>query len=114
MHSAVDFVDYGDVCVDFDGVPVEEGGLVTPLAYGIQSRLIKQRIATDPLNRANGAIGCDDGLEFDAAFASVLPGQRGEDRLYAVYEYRRIEMRDVHDAGRGAKRGDGRGTALPD
>jgi len=33
--SAIEFVDYGDVRVDFYRMAIEEGGFVTPLAHGV-------------------------------------------------------------------------------
>jgi len=68
--SAIEFVDYGDVRVDFDGVAIEEGGFVTPLAHGVESGLIKHGVAFEELQGANGAVGGDDGVKFDAALAA--------------------------------------------
>jgi hypothetical protein len=35
LESAIEFVDYGDVRVDFDWAPIEKCGFVTPLAHGV-------------------------------------------------------------------------------
>ena len=73
-ESAIEFVDYGDVRVDFDGAPIEKCWLVSPLAHGIESRLIEHGVAFEDLQGANGAVGADEGVEFDAAFAAGLTG----------------------------------------
>jgi hypothetical protein len=89
------------VRVDFDGAPIEEGGFVTPLAHGAESRWIKYGIAFDDLQGANCAVDADEGMKFDAAFATGLAGQRGENGLHAMNEHGRVEVCDVHDAWRG-------------
>ena len=48
-ESAIEFVDYGDVGVDFDGMPIEKCGFVAPLAHGVESRLIKHGVAFEDL-----------------------------------------------------------------
>jgi len=100
-ESAVEFVNYGDVRVDFDGASIEQSGFVTPLAHGIESGLIKQGVAFEGLQRANCAVGADEGVEFDAAFAAGLTGQRGENGLHAMNEHGRVDVCDVHDPGCG-------------
>jgi hypothetical protein len=72
--SAIEFVNYGDVSVDFDGAPIEECRFVTPLAHGIESRLIKHGVAFKDLEGANCAVCANEGVEFDAAFATGLTG----------------------------------------
>ena len=89
--------------VDFDGAAIEECGLVAPLAHGVESRWIKHGIAFDDLQGANCAVSADEGMEFDAAFATGLAGQRGENGFDAMNEHGGVEVCDVHDAwwGRG-------------
>lgn len=67
-------VDDGDVGVDFDGLAVEDGGAIAPLTDGIESRLNQERIARDGFQHLDGAVGGNDGVEFDAAFAVELNG----------------------------------------
>jgi hypothetical protein len=67
-------VNDGDVGVDFDGAPIDKRWFVTPLAHGIERGLIKHGIAFESLQGANCAIGVDEGVKFDAAFAAGLPG----------------------------------------
>jgi hypothetical protein len=74
LRLAIEFVDYGNVRIDFDGAPIEKCGFVTPLAHGIESRWIKHGVAFEGLQRADCAIGADEGVELDAAFATGLAG----------------------------------------
>jgi hypothetical protein len=62
------------VRVDFDGTPIEKCWLVSPLAHGIESRLIEHGVAFEELQGANCAVGGDDCVQFDAAFAAGLTG----------------------------------------
>jgi hypothetical protein len=71
---AIEFVDYGDVGVDFDGASIEKCGFVTPLTDGVESGLKKEGVAFEDLQGANCAVGVDEGVEFDAAFATGLTG----------------------------------------
>jgi hypothetical protein len=73
-ESAIEFVDYGDVRVDFDGAPIEKCGFVTPLAYGIEGGWIKHGLTFEDFEGANCAVSTDEGVEFDAAFATGLTG----------------------------------------
>lgn len=79
-------VDDRDVGVDFDGAAVEDGGAVAPLANGRKSGLDEQGIAGDNFERFDGAVGGDEGVKFDAAFATNLPWKRGIDGLNTVDE----------------------------
>ncbi len=60
--------------VDFDGAPIEKRWFVTPLAHGIERGLMKHGIAFENLQRPNCAVGADEGVELDAAFATGLAG----------------------------------------
>ena len=60
--------------VDFDGAPIEKCGFVTPLAHGVQSGLKEEGVAFEDLQGANCAVGVDEGVELDAAFATGLTG----------------------------------------
>ena len=60
--------------IDFDGAPIEQCGFVTPLAHGVESGLIKHGVAFEDLQGANCAVGADEGVELDAAFATGLTG----------------------------------------
>lgn len=100
--------------VDLDGAPIEKCGFVTPLAHGVQSGWIKHGIAFEDLEGANCAVGADEGVEFNAAFATGLTGQRGEDGLYAMNEHGGVEVSDVHDARCGSGWDYGLTAALAD
>ena len=82
--SAVQGIDDGDVGVYLNGVIVEQGWGVAPLANRVEGRLVKNRITRDGLERLNGAVGGDDGLKFNTGFATELNSQCGVDWLYAV------------------------------
>ena len=60
--------------VDFDGAAIEECGFVTPLAHGVESGLKEEGVAFEDLQGANCAVGVDEGVELDAAFATGLTG----------------------------------------
>jgi hypothetical protein len=62
------------VGVDFDSAPIEKCGFVTPLTDGVESGLKKEGVAFEDLQRTNCAVGVDEGVEFDAAFATGLTG----------------------------------------
>jgi hypothetical protein len=70
----MEFVDYGDVGVDFDGAPIQHGRFVSPLANGVERRLIKHRVAVEELQGANCAVGADYSAELYVAFATGLTG----------------------------------------
>ena len=90
--------------VDFDGAAIEKSGFVTPLANGVEGGLIKRGVAFEELQGANGAVGGDEGVEFDAAFP--MTGQRGVDRLDAMNEHGGVEVRYADDARRRIRRDD--------
>jgi hypothetical protein len=106
VRLVVEFVDYGDVGVDFDGETVEDRGFVAPLADGVEGRLIEQGVAFQDLESADGAVGGDDGVEFYCAFVADLKGERGVIGLDAMREHGGIDMSDVDGAGSGSA-GDG-------
>lgn len=87
--------------VDFDGASIEKCGLVTPTAHGFESGLIKHGVAFKDLQGANRAIGADEGVEFDAAFATGLASQRGKSGFDAMNEHGGIDLCDADDAGCG-------------
>ena len=68
-------VDDGDDGFDLDGLAVEDGGAVAPLADCGESRLNEERIAGDDFERLDGTVSGDDGVELDAAFATSLHGE---------------------------------------
>jgi hypothetical protein len=96
----VQLVDHGDVSVDFHGISIEEGGFVTPLPDGVESGLIKQRVALNELERTNGAVGGDDGVKLDGSFAAHLARKRGINGFDAVNEHGGIEMAEVENGRR--------------
>ena len=102
----VEFVDYGDVGVDFDGETVEDCGFVAPLADGVEGRLIEECVAFQDLERTDGAVGGDDGVEFYCAFVADLKGERWVSGLDAVNEHGGIDVSDVNGVGCGSA-GDG-------
>ena len=106
VRLVVEFVDYGDVGVDFDGETVEDRGFVAPLADGVEGRLIEQGVAFQDLESADGAVGGDDGVEFYCAFVADLKRERGVGGLDAMREHGGIDMSDVDGAGSGSA-GDG-------
>ena len=77
----------GDVGVDFNGLAVEDGGAVAPLSDGVERGLVEERIAANDLQGLNGAVGGDDGAEFDVAAAAHLFWQSGVDGLDAPDEH---------------------------
>jgi hypothetical protein len=101
---AIEFVDYGDVGVNLYGTAVERGRLVTPLTYGVESGLSKHRVAREKLQGADRAIGGDDGVQFDSAFAASLQCERRKHRFDAVDEHGRVEMADADDGWLGCAR----------
>ena len=58
--------------------------MITPLADGVKRRWDKEGIAGDDLERLNGTIRGDDGVEFDAAFVASVDGQRRIYRVHAI------------------------------
>ena len=79
-------VDDRDVSVDLDGLAMECGRAVAPLADSREGGLDKERIAGENFERLDGAIGGNDGAEFDAAFAASLDGEGRIDWLNAIEE----------------------------
>ena len=82
--SAGESVDHGDVGLDLNGLAVEDGGVVAPVADSIECGTNQERVAGDHFERLNGAVSSDDGAEFHAALAAELPRQRRIDRLDAM------------------------------
>jgi hypothetical protein len=111
-ESAIEFVDYGDVRVDCDGVPIERCGFVAPVAHGVESRLIKHGVAFEDLQGTNRAVGTNEGVEFDATFTTSLTGQRGENRLDTMDQEGGVDVGDVHDARCGSLRDYGLNTTF--
>lgn len=107
----VEFVNYGDVGVDFDGETVEERGFVAPLVHGIECRLIEEWVTFQHLKRTDGAVIGDDGVEFDGAFAAHLEAERGVGGLDAMCEQRGVDVSHVNDAGCGRARDCGLGMS---
>lgn len=74
-------VDNGDVGLDLNGLSVEEGGVVAPVADSIECGTNQERVAGDYFERLNGAVRSDDGAELHAALAAELPRQWRIDRF---------------------------------
>jgi len=87
-------VDHGDVRLDLDGLAVENGGTVAPLAHGVGGGLQEERVAAYDLQRLNRAVRRDDCVHFHLAFAMNLPRECGIDGLDAVEQHRRFEVTD--------------------
>ena len=102
----IESIDYGDVGVDFDGETVEDGGFVAPLADGIEGRLVEECVAFQHLERTDGAVGGDDGVEFYCAFVADLKGERWVSGLDAPSEHGGIDVGDVNGVWCGSA-GDG-------
>jgi len=107
----VESIDYGDVGVDFDGQTVEDGGFVAPLADGVEGRLIKEGVAFEDLEGADGAVDGDDRVEFYCAFVADLKRERGVGGLDAMREHGGIDVRDVDGVGSGRARDGGLGAS---
>lgn len=81
-------VNDGDEGVDFDGLAVEDGWAIAPLAHRVEGGLVEEGIAADRLQSLNTAVRSDDGVKLDAAFAANLYRQGRVDWLDAVNEHR--------------------------
>ena len=68
---------YGYGFGGFDGVAVERGGLVTPLADGVRGGGYEQWRAGHLVDVLNGAVAGDDGVELDDAFDALALGVFG-------------------------------------
>jgi len=84
----VEDVDYGDVGVDFDGLAVEFRRMVVPLADGVESGIVEERIAGDNFERFDGAVSGDNGVKFDARFMAESDGDARVDRVGLVVRVR--------------------------
>lgn len=80
-------VNDGDVRVDFDGLAVENRRAVAPLTDRIERGLHKKWIAIGHLQGLDRAVDGNDGVQFDAAFAADLPGERRIDGINAPDEH---------------------------
>jgi hypothetical protein len=89
-------VEDGDVRVDFDGLAVEDGGAVAPFADCGERGLVEEWIARDDFQGLDGAVGRNDGVQFDAAFAAELFRQSGIEGVNATREQSRLDRTDVH------------------
>src|SRR3954447_21913647 len=70
-QSEID-VDLGD---DFDGVAVEQRGLIDPRLHGIDGRRDEQRMPADHFEVDDGAVFADDGLQVDYAGNARMLGE---------------------------------------
>jgi hypothetical protein len=77
-------VDDGDVGLDLNGLTVEDGGAVAPVADGIECGTNQERVAGNYFERLNGAVSSDDGAEFHATLTAELSSQRRIDRFDAM------------------------------
>jgi hypothetical protein len=82
---------YGDGFGGFDGVAVERGGLVTPLADGVRGGGDEQRRAGHLVDVLNAAVAGDDGVELDDAFDALALGVFGVGGLDARNKLANLE-----------------------
>lgn len=87
-ESLRECIDDGDTGVDFDGLTIEDGRTVTPLADGSERRLDEKGVTRNHFDGLNGAVHRDDSVEFDATFAMKLLGEGWIFRLNATNEHR--------------------------
>ena len=80
-------VDDRDVGFDLDGLAVENGWPVTPLADGVGSGAHEEWIAADHLQGLDRSVSGDDSAQFHLAFAMNLPRQRRILRLDALDQH---------------------------
>lgn len=85
----------GDERIYFHRLTVEKRRPVTPLAYGVQGGLQKERIAAYHLQRLYGAVCGDNCSQFHATFAMDLFRERGIARLDAPDQHRLFQMRHM-------------------
>jgi hypothetical protein len=72
----VEGIDDGYFRVYFDGLSVEDGWAIAPLADGGECGLDEERIARKNLERLNGSIGRNDCVEPYCALVTDLNGER--------------------------------------
>lgn len=111
-HSKMVLVTQGvndrDAGVYFDGLMVEDGWVIAPLADRGKRGLDEQGIAGDYLQRFDRARGGDDGVKFHAALVMNLdgegrvPGLDASDELSHLLEF---TNRPTNNDGRGFHRG---------
>jgi len=79
----VEDVDDRDVGVNLDGLAVQVSGPIAPLVDRFEGGIVEQRIAGEDLERFDGTVGGDDGMEFDASFVMKSDGESRVDRFGA-------------------------------
>src|SRR5208282_3933007 len=94
-RSAIQRVDHADLCVDLDGLPIQYGGPVTPLANRSERGSIEERIARHSFKRLDRAIRCNDGVELHAALAVHLQRQPWIDRFHAMNQRGGFDMAEA-------------------
>lgn len=87
-------IDDGDVRVDLNGAAIEDGRAVLPLAHGVHGGLVKERITGKNLERLNGAVGGNDGLQLNSSFATKLNANGGIARFDAVSKTSGVDVAD--------------------
>jgi hypothetical protein len=93
-------INHRDVSLDLDGLAVENGWTIAPLAHCIGSGLQEERIAADHLQGLDGAVRGDDRVQYNLALAMNLLRERRIDGLDAVEQHRRLEVTDKDTWGR--------------
>ena len=92
--------DDGDMRFDFDGLAVQDQWTIAPLEYRVVAVSNEQRVATDDFERANGAVGGDDGAKFDAALAVRHLGKDWISGFNAADEHGGVHVGHLDDARR--------------
>ncbi len=67
---------YGYLGIHFDGLSIEDVGLVPPLADGVECTRDEHRVTTDGFQILNRTILADDSLEYDRTRDARLLGER--------------------------------------
>lgn len=79
---------HGDGRLHCDRLPIQQCGLVAPLAHGFERRLHEERMPGDNLQFAHAPVLVDDRVQDDVALDSSLPRQRRIGRLESIDELR--------------------------
>ena len=88
----VEGIDDGDVGIYLDGLAVEIGRAIAPLADGIERGWVEQWVAREDFERLDRAVGGDDGVEFDVGLVTKNDAESRKCRLDAVDQESRFDV----------------------